>query len=92
MHSVPALLQPDYFVLLARLELQSPPVLTFWCISSASLSYTLYFESTQLDSFLLKPEPVVSMASPKIILYQPNAVVRLQRIDKREWDRRRPPP
>jgi hypothetical protein len=42
-----------------------------------------------LDSFFLRSEPVVSMASPKIVLYQPNAAVRSRRIDTREWDRRR---
>jgi hypothetical protein len=30
------------------------------------------------------------MASPKIILYQPNAAVRSRRIDTKEWDMRRP--
>jgi uncharacterized protein (DUF2384 family) len=30
------------------------------------------------------------MASPKIVLYKPNAAVRSRRIDTREWDRRRP--
>jgi hypothetical protein len=30
------------------------------------------------------------MAFPKIILYQPNAAARSQRIDTKEWDRRRP--
>ena len=30
------------------------------------------------------------MTSPKIVLYQPNAAVRSQRIDTKEWDKRRP--
>jgi hypothetical protein len=57
----------------------------------ASLSYTLNFKiDPSLALFFSRPERIVGMASPKIILYQPNAAVRSQRIDTKEWDRRRP--
>ena len=38
----------------------------------------------------LGPKGFPNMASPKIVLYQPNAPLRSGRIDAKEWDRLRP--
>jgi Clr5 domain len=57
----------------------SPPPVSCTSISTEHLS----------ESYSgLKDSP--NMASPKIVLYQPNAPLRSGRIDAKEWDRLRP--
>jgi len=51
------------------------------------LYFNIYQAAVQI---LLRPKSFPNMASPKIVLYQPNAPLRSGRIDVKEWDRLRP--
>jgi hypothetical protein len=51
----------------------------------------LYFNPyPAVVQILLRPKSLPDMASPKIVLYQPNAPLRSGRIDAKEWDRVQP--
>jgi Clr5 domain len=60
-------------------------------LSTFTASNILHFNTYRAAArVLLGPKGFPNMASPKIVLYQPNPPPRSGRIDAKEWDKLRP--